>query len=138
MASGRAYRPGIDVAWPPTSTHHPQSPVSEGLVRPFAGDQAGPIIPDSRRVQSRTLCQHQPCCPPADQPDREAARTVASHPVQGWSLLCNGVVVFDDTGELLPSGESIPPHRPTDVGTATGGPGRRRVSVQFITGRTTP
>jgi hypothetical protein len=31
---------------------------------------------------------------------------------QGWSLLCNGVVLFEDTGALLPSGHSIPPHRP--------------------------
>jgi hypothetical protein len=28
---------------------------------------------------------------------------VASHPEQGWSLLCNGVVLFDDGGELLPA-----------------------------------
>jgi hypothetical protein len=26
---------------------------------------------------------------------------VASHPEQGWSLLCNGVVLFDDAGVLL-------------------------------------
>jgi hypothetical protein len=38
---------------------------------------------------------------------------VAFHPEQGWNLLCNGVVVFEDTGELLPSGELLPPHRPT-------------------------
>jgi hypothetical protein len=40
---------------------------------------------------------------------------VATHPEQGWSLLCNGVVVFEDTGELLPGGEIIAPHRPTIV-----------------------
>jgi hypothetical protein len=40
---------------------------------------------------------------------------VVSHPEQGWSLLCNGVVIFEDTGELLPDGESIEPHRPTDL-----------------------
>jgi hypothetical protein len=39
---------------------------------------------------------------------------VACHPEQGWSLLCNGVVTFDDTGELLPGGGVIAPHRPTD------------------------
>jgi hypothetical protein len=39
---------------------------------------------------------------------------VACHPEQGWSLLCNGVVVFEDTGELLPDGGVIDPHRPTD------------------------
>jgi hypothetical protein len=47
--------------------------------------------------------------------DREAARTIISHPEQGWSLLCNGIVVFEDTGELLPDGEPIAPHRPTDL-----------------------
>jgi hypothetical protein len=60
------------------------------------------------------MCQHQPSCPPAVATDREAARAVARHPEQGWSLLCNGVVLFDDTGELLPDGSVIPPHRPTD------------------------
>jgi len=36
---------------------------------------------------------------------------VAAHPEQGWSLLCNGVIVFDDTGELLPDGREVPPYR---------------------------
>ncbi len=44
------------------------------------------------------MCSHQPLCPPADAPDREAAHTVAFHREQGWCLLCNGVVLFDDTG----------------------------------------
>jgi hypothetical protein len=57
------------------------------------------------------MCPHQPPCPSSQARDREAARTVASHPEQGWSLLCNGVVLFDDTGELLPDGESIAPTR---------------------------
>jgi hypothetical protein len=34
---------------------------------------------------------------------------VAHHPEQGWSLLCNGVVFFEDTGELLPDGRVIAP-----------------------------
>jgi hypothetical protein len=37
---------------------------------------------------------------------------VVSHPEQGWSLLCNGLVLFEDTGALLPDGQIIPPHRP--------------------------
>ncbi|HEY7488727.1 MAG TPA: DUF5999 family protein [Streptosporangiaceae bacterium] len=61
------------------------------------------------------MCTHRPPCPSADASDRDAARTVATHPEQGWSLLCNGVVVFEDTGELLPGGEIIAPHRPTIV-----------------------
>jgi hypothetical protein len=36
---------------------------------------------------------------------------VASHPEQGWCLLCNGVVIFDDTGELAPDGHTTEPHR---------------------------
>ncbi|HEX6470660.1 MAG TPA: DUF5999 family protein [Streptosporangiaceae bacterium] len=58
------------------------------------------------------MCQHQPPCPPSGAHDREAARVVAAHPEQGWSLLCNGVVLFDDMGELLPDGEVIDPHGP--------------------------
>jgi len=41
---------------------------------------------------------------------------VASHPEQGWSLLCNGVVFFDDLGELLPDGSSLPARRPLHPG----------------------
>jgi hypothetical protein len=37
---------------------------------------------------------------------------VAAHPDQGWSLLCNGVVTFEDTGEILPDGRTVAPHRP--------------------------
>jgi Family of unknown function (DUF5999) len=65
------------------------------------------------------MCQHQPSCPSATAPDRTAARIVATHPEQGWSLLCNGVVLFDDTGELLPDGRIIAPHRPTYTSRAT-------------------
>jgi hypothetical protein len=61
------------------------------------------------------MCPHTPICPDANAPDREAARTIISHPEQGWSLLCNGIVVFEDTGELLPDGDIIAPHRPTDL-----------------------
>ncbi|MGH3318554.1 MAG: DUF5999 family protein [Nocardioidaceae bacterium] len=61
------------------------------------------------------MCPHTPACPGADALDREAAHTIATHPEQGWSLLCNGIVLFDDTGELLPDGQVIAPHRPTDT-----------------------
>ncbi len=57
------------------------------------------------------MCRHEPKCPAADAADRDAARVVSSHPEQGWSLLCNGVVSFDDTGDLLPDGQVIPPQR---------------------------
>ena len=58
------------------------------------------------------MCQHRPECPSAESADREAAVPVARHPEQGWSLLCNGVLLFEDTGELLPDGQIIAPHRP--------------------------
>jgi hypothetical protein len=61
-------------------------------------------LPDS-------LCRHTPNCPTADSPDREAAYVVAAHPEQGWSLLCNGIVCFEDTGELLPDGQIVAPRR---------------------------
>ena len=61
------------------------------------------------------MCPHSPSCPDARALDREAARTVVSHPEQGWSLLCNGIVIFEDTGELRPGGAFIAPHRPTDL-----------------------
>ncbi|MEJ7705825.1 MAG: DUF5999 family protein [Nocardioidaceae bacterium] len=66
-------------------------------------------------VVNETRCRHAPRCPAADNPAREAARTVVTHPEQGWSLLCNGIVLFEDTGELLPNGDVIAPHRPTDA-----------------------
>ncbi|CCK26818.1 hypothetical protein BN159_2439 [Streptomyces davaonensis JCM 4913] len=40
-----------------------------------------------------------------------AAVVVAAHPEQGWSLLCDGTIVFDDSGELLPDGRVVAPHR---------------------------
>lgn len=45
-------------------------------------------------------CTHAPPCPAATQPGRLAAIIIAAHPEQGWNLLCNGLVVFDDTGYL--------------------------------------
>ncbi|MEU1946715.1 MULTISPECIES: DUF5999 family protein [unclassified Streptomyces] len=57
------------------------------------------------------MCLHQPPCPSADASDHDSARLVATHPEQGWSLLCNGVVIFADTGELLPDGRAVPAPR---------------------------
>jgi len=56
------------------------------------------------------MCHHSPTCPSADAADHDAAKVVSSHPEQGWSLLCNGVVVFEDTGEILPTGQPVGPH----------------------------
>jgi hypothetical protein len=57
-------------------------------------------------------CQHVPRCPTAAAPDHAAARVIAGHLEQGWSLLCNGVVVFDDDGEILPNRTTVAPQRP--------------------------
>ena len=58
-----------------------------------------------------TTCAHVPPCPTADAPDHDAARVVSTHPEQGWSLLCNGVILFDDGGELLPDRRAAAPER---------------------------
>jgi hypothetical protein len=50
------------------------------------------------------MCTHDPACPAADAIDWWAARNIAEHPDQGWTLLCNGAFVFDDHGALLPDG----------------------------------
>jgi hypothetical protein len=77
-------------------------------------DRTTPTVTGPRRLPT-SLCRHTPTCPTADNPDREAAHVVAAHPEQGWSLLCNGVLLFEDTGELLPDGRVIAPHRPLVV-----------------------
>ncbi|WP_037886167.1 DUF5999 family protein [Streptomyces viridochromogenes] len=54
------------------------------------------------------MCSHRPSCSSSDSP---LPHVVAAHPEQGWSLLCNGAIVFDDSGELLPDGSVVAPHR---------------------------
>jgi hypothetical protein len=72
------------------------------------------VTTEQSRLIPQRVCTHQPGCPATDAPDRDAAQIAVTHPEQGWTLLCNGIVLFDDTGELLPDGRSIAPHRPTD------------------------
>ncbi|CAL9276732.1 DUF5999 family protein [Streptomyces rochei] len=59
------------------------------------------------------MCTHRSSCPAAGSPaERPAsAHVVAARPEQGWSLLCDGTIVFDDTGELLPDGRVVAPCR---------------------------
>jgi hypothetical protein len=47
------------------------------------------------------MCDHQPPCPSGTEALGVHARMVACHPEQGWYLLCNGVVLFDDGGAML-------------------------------------
>jgi hypothetical protein len=53
------------------------------------------------------MCSHPTACPDAASDERVLAVPVSRHPEQGWTLLCNGVVVFDDDGELLPDGRVV-------------------------------
>ncbi|MFE3033862.1 DUF5999 family protein [Streptomyces canus] len=54
------------------------------------------------------MCSHRSSCASSDD---TTPHIVAAHPEQGWNLLCNGAIVFDDTGELLPDGRVVAPHR---------------------------
>jgi hypothetical protein len=69
------------------------------------------MIDNQNADSAHNTCVHVPCCPSADAADHLAAHVVSAHPEQGWSLLCNGVVAFEDFGELLPTGESIAARR---------------------------
>jgi Family of unknown function (DUF5999) len=60
-------------------------------------------------MTTSTACRHYPTCPAAEAVDRFGARIVSTHPEQGWSLLCNGVISFDDGGALLPDRREIRP-----------------------------
>ncbi|WP_030794205.1 DUF5999 family protein [Streptomyces sp. NRRL S-920] len=64
------------------------------------------------------MCPHNPPCPAVHESDREHARVVGRDYLLGWALLCNGTIVFDDTGSLLPDGQVIAPHRPEFAGAA--------------------
>jgi hypothetical protein len=55
------------------------------------------------------MCRHFPPCPLPMASDAAAARVISSHQEQGWSLLCNGTVLFDDGGLLRPDGASVGP-----------------------------
>ena len=56
------------------------------------------------------MCPHPIPCPDADSQARDLAMVISSRPEQGWRLLCNGVVLFDDDGQLLPDGRAVPDH----------------------------
>jgi Family of unknown function (DUF5999) len=72
------------------------------------------ITPARRTIRTARgrHCPHEPPCPLAWRPDRLAAVVVAAHPEQGWYLLCNGIITFDDTGAIA-AGKIIVPCRPS-------------------------
>jgi hypothetical protein len=85
-----------------------------GTHRRLAEDPAAaahPVDAVSAVPDPLALCCHEPRCPSPDAADRYRAHVVASHPEQGWSLLCNGVIVFDDLGALLPGRGFVPAQR---------------------------
>ncbi len=50
------------------------------------------------------MCVHKPECPSASSPGHDAAVTVAHDYSTGYSRRCNGVICFEDGGEILPDG----------------------------------
>ena len=63
----------------------------------------------SRSAESPMRCEHVPCCPAASAIDCRTAHVRTAHPEQGWCLLCNGVIFFDDGGAILPDGHVLDP-----------------------------
>ena len=49
-------------------------------------------------------------CPEAGDERCWTAQVVSDHSEQGWTKLCNGVIVFDDGYFLAPDGHSEPIH----------------------------
>ena len=71
-----------------------------------------PIMPPSpARLTEDGRCPHRPPCPGALEPDRLAARLVARYPDQGWSLLCNGVVLLTTATSYFQTAGSLPGRR---------------------------
>lgn len=84
-----------------------------------AVDGTGRPGPMLRRRTCAAICQ-----PARRRAPGPTARPTWSppHPEQGWSLLCNGVALFDDNGELLPDGRPLAPQRVETVMSGSGAP----------------
>jgi len=54
------------------------------------------------------MCHHNPRCPASDAPLCCSAHVTADCTDQGWCLLCNGIILFDDGLFLTPGGEVRP------------------------------
>lgn len=89
------------------STRAARAARASRAVHVLPGPKSPRRVPGRRPPSATSVppCPHRPACPSADAPDRDAARVAVTHPDQGWSLLCNGVVLFDDLGEILPDGK---------------------------------
>lgn len=80
-------------------------------------DEANKAVRALRRTTS-TMCRHSPPCPSDSATDRQAARASVARHEQGWALLCNDVLLFEDTGQLLPDGQVVAPCRSDASGRA--------------------
>jgi hypothetical protein len=107
-------QPGSGWSWPWAGSYRPRRSSHQDGPAPRRQGPAVHVRPQLL-IQRLAMCPHRPPCPPADRSDRDAAHTIAFHPEQGWSLLCNGVILFDDTGGLLPDGRAVPPHHPARI-----------------------
>lgn len=62
------------------------------------------------------MCTHTPPCPAATAPDAAAARIVADHLQDcGYALLCNGVVLLEGDGLLVPASRTPETRAPVTV-----------------------
>jgi hypothetical protein len=108
----RTCHPDPNESWPPSTTTS-----TVALDRNTLADTTAPTPehPTGRGhgLEENAMCTHTSPCPSADAIDHDAARVIADHSDQGWVLLCNGIVRFDDTGELLPDGRILTPTIPT-------------------------
>jgi hypothetical protein len=50
------------------------------------------------------MCTHTPACPDVRDAACVSAHVVSDHNEQGWSRLCNGIILFDDGHYLTPEG----------------------------------
>lgn len=54
------------------------------------------------------MCTHTPACPQVQAPDAAAARIVADHlQDSGYALLCNGAVLLEGDGLLVPPQRAV-------------------------------
>ncbi|MEU9337931.1 DUF5999 family protein [Streptomyces sp. NPDC048290] len=61
-------------------------------------------------------CEHRDPCPAADSEDCQAAKIRDHFPAAGYTALCNGLILFEDGGYLLPDGRTGGPSRPVETG----------------------
>jgi Family of unknown function (DUF5999) len=60
---------------------------------------------EQQHRKALTVCTHSPACADADDIRCCTAHVIADHHDQGWCLLCNGLILFDDGYCLRPTGQ---------------------------------